>query len=62
MDKLSTNPIINMNMDNFTKAQQAQAMKILLKLTSGFKSEENYDAGEVGFFSHDTQKKQFEMG
>jgi len=51
-----------MNMDNFTKAQQAQAMKILLKLTSGFKSEQNYDAGEVGFFAHDTQKKQFEMG
>ena len=46
-----------MNMDNFTKAQQAQAMKILLKLTSGFKSEENYDAGEVGRFRPRHPKK-----
>ncbi len=49
-------------MDNLTKVQESQAMKILLKLTSGYKSEDNYDSGEVGFFSHDTRKKQFVMG
>ena len=51
-----------MNMDLSSKENDIQVIKILTKLTAGYKSSENYDSGNVGFFAHDQDKVPFEVG
>lgn len=49
-------------MDRFSKEKMAQVYQILTKLTAGYKSRENYNSGEVGFFSHDEGRVPFDIG
>ena len=49
-------------MDRFSKEKMVQVIQILTKLTSGYKSSENYDSVEVCFFAHDQGKIPFEIG
>ena len=51
-----------MNMDRFSKENQIRVIQILTRLTAGYKSTEDYNAGDVGFFAHDEGKKRFEIG
>ena len=49
-------------MDRFSKEKMVQVIQILTKLTAGYKSRDNYNSGEVGFFAHDEEKEPFEIG
>ena len=49
-------------MDRFSKEKMVQVYQILTKLTAGYKSRENYNSGEVGFFAHDEERVPFEVG
>tara|TARA_B100001057_G_scaffold44330_1_gene39595 strand:- start:2291 stop:2818 length:528 start_codon:yes stop_codon:yes gene_type:complete len=49
-------------MDRFSKEKMVQVIQILTKLTAGYKSRENYNSREVGFFAHDEGKVPFEIG
>ena len=51
-----------MNINNFIHHQKKQIEGILLGLTRGFISNDEYDSTQVGFFSSDKERKLFEIG
>jgi hypothetical protein len=51
-----------MNINNFIHHQKKQIEGILLGLTRGFISNDEYDSTQVGFFIPDKERKLFEIG